>query len=402
MLLCVSVSHRNADFEYLEELSVSAPAALSSLRERAGVDGAIVLSTCNRFEVYLDSELRDVVPVVADAAGLDAESLREHARVFQGEDVAQHLFSVASGLESVVVGEEEISGQVGRALSAARDSGAASSPLESLFQAAAKTSRGVKTRTGLSAAGRSLVRLALELAASRFGDWSDLNVLLVGTGRYAATTVAALRERGASSIAVFSPTGREASFAASHGLRAAGDLRTEIAGADLVVTCTLHEGYVIAAGDLGGGHRSLVIDLGLPRNVNPNVTTVDGVELLDLETIGLHAPLEELSSTQDAREIVGAAASAFAAEATIAPAVIALREHVLSVLAAELGRRRVSPETEAALRHFAGVLLHGPSVRARELAVDGRSDEFALALDALFDIRLEAVADAPDIDAECA
>ncbi|HEY9498370.1 MAG TPA: glutamyl-tRNA reductase [Terrimesophilobacter sp.] len=402
MLLCVSVSHRNAQFEYLEQLSVSASAALSGLGARADIDGAIVLSTCNRFEVYLDSELQDVVPAVAEAAGLDAETLREHASVFQGEDAARHLFSVASGLESVVVGEEEISGQVGRALSAARSSGSASSPLERLFQAAAKTSRGVKTRTAISVAGRSLARLALELAASRFGDWSELSVLLVGTGRYAATTVAALRERGASSIAVFSPTGRGNAFAASHGLRPAGDLRAELADADLVVTCTAHEGYVISAGDFGGARRMLVIDLGLPRNVNPDVTTVDGIELLDLETISLHAPLEELNSTEDAREIVGTAATAFAAESEVAPAIVALRKHVLAVLDAELDRRNPGTEAEAALRHFAGVLLHGPSTRARELAMDGRAGEFSQALDALFGIQLEPAEADVAPEAECA
>lgn len=402
MLLCLSVNHRTAQFDYLEQLSVSASAALAGLGARADIDGAVVLSTCNRFEVYVDSTLRDVVPAVAEAASLDVGTLREHSSVFQGEDAARHLFSVASGLESVVVGEEEISGQVGRALSAARINGVASSSLERLFQAAAKTSRGVKSRTAISVAGRSLVRLALELAASRFGDWSDLNVLLVGSGRYAATTVAALRERGASSIAVFSPSGRGATFAARHGLRAAGDLRIALAGADLVVTCTSHEGYVIAAENLDDRHRTFVIDLGLPRNVNPDVTTLDGVELLDLETISLHAPLEELSSTQDAREIVGDAASAFAAEAAIAPAVVALREHVLAVLAVELERRPAKPETEAALRHFAGVLLHGPSVRARELAVEGRSDDVALALDALFDVRLDGTPSEAEPTAECA
>lgn len=400
MLLCVSVSHRTAEFDYLERLAASAPAALSGLGGRPDVDGAVVLSTCNRFEVYLDSGLRDALPIVAETAGVDVGVLREHASVFQGPDAARHLFSVAAGLESVVVGEEEISGQVGRALSTARSIGTASSSLERLFQAAAKTSRGVKTRTAISVAGRSLVRLALELAASRFGDWSDLNVLLVGTGRYAATTVAALRERGATSIAVVSQTGRETAFAVRHGLRAAGDLRTELANADLVVTCTSHEDYVVAAKDFDGGRRTLVIDLGLPRNVNPDVRTLDEVELLDLETISLHAPLEELSSTQDARVIVGDAAAAFAAESMAAPAVVALREHVLGVLDSELDRRSASPETEAALRHFAGVLLHRPSVRAREYAIEGRAEEFAGALDALFDVQVGT--QRAESDCECA
>lgn len=400
MLLCVSVSHRNAEFEYLEQLAGSAPAALSGLGGRSDVDGAVVLSTCNRFEVYLDTGLPDAIPVVAETAGVDVGTLREHASVFHGEDAARHLFSVASGLESVVVGEEEISGQVGRALSAARRRGTASSPLERLFQTAAKTSRGVKTRTAINVAGRSLVRLGLELAASRFGDWTDLNVLLVGTGRYAATTLAALRERGATNISVVSQTGREAAFAASHGLRAAGDLRTELAGADLVVTCTSHEDFVIAADDFSGRRRTLVIDLGLPRNVNPDVRALDGVELLDLETISLHAPLEELTSTRDAQEIVGDAATAFAAASTAAPAVVALREHVLGVLDAELERRSASPETEAALRHFAGVLLHGPSVRARKFSVEGRAEEFSRALHALFDVEVPPAQTASDC--ECA
>ncbi|MBB5633174.1 glutamyl-tRNA reductase [Cryobacterium mesophilum] len=388
MLVCASINHRTAPFDYLERLSAAAPTVLTGLHGRADVDGAIVLSTCNRFEVYLDSALEDVIPVVAEAAGVEAEPLRVHARVFQEHDVPRHLFSVASGLESVVVGEGEIAGQVGRALSAAQHAGSTSSPLERLFQAAAKTSRGVRTGTAISVAGRSLVHLALELAASRFADWSDLNVLLVGTGRYAAATVAALRMRGVTRMTVYSPTGRGPAFATSHGLRAASDLPAEVADADLIVTCTTVDGYALAAQHFGAARRTLVIDLGLPRNVNPDVATVDGIELLDLETVSLHAPLEELNSTSDAHEMVSSAATAFAAEQAVAPAVVALRKHVLDTLAEELGRRPASPETESALRHFAGVLLHGPSVRARELAIDGRSDEFAEALDALFDIRV--------------
>ena len=122
------------------------------------------------------------------------------------------------------------------------------------------------------------------------------------------------------------------------------------------------------------------VDLGLPRNVDAAVASIPGVELLDLETISLHAPLEELSAHDDARQLVRSAARGFSAEAEAEPAIVALRTHVFELLDAEIAR---NPHSEAALRHFAGVLLHGPSVRARDLAADGRGAEFARALELL-------------------
>ena len=134
------------------------------------------------------------------------------------------------------------------------------------------------------------------------------------------------------------------------------------------------------------GRRVLVIDLGLPRNVDPAVGRVAGVELLDLETIRLHAPLEEFSAHADARAIVGDAATEFAADRAAGPAITALRQEVLDVVEAEIARARArgaGDDIEAALRHLAGVLLHRPSVRIRELAVEGRIDEVHAALETL-------------------
>jgi len=142
--------------------------------------------------------------------------------------------------------------------------------------------------------------------------------------------------------------------------------------------------------------RRLVIDLGLPRNVDPAVAHVDGVELLDLETISKHAPLEELNATDEARAIVGDAAAEFAARAaeqSVTPALVALRSHVFAVLDAEIARARdrgdSSEQTEAALRHLAGVLLHTPSVRARDLARNGEADTFTEAANTLFGLDVD-------------
>lgn len=397
MLVCLTVNHRNAPFDLLERLAAGAATVQRSLGEHDAVDGAIVLSTCNRFEVYVDTEHPDAIGMIAEAAGVDHAHLPT-AGVLRGEAVARHLFSVSAGLESVVVGEDEISGQVSRALLAARDEGAVSPTLEMLFQRATKTSRGVKARTAIGGAGRSLVRLALELSSSRIADWAATRVLLVGTGQYAATTVVALRDRGAVDIAVHSPSGRAAAFAAKHGLRAHHDLGGALAEADIVITCTSGNDPVVTAPLLQPAHRRLLVDLGLPRNIDPAVAGIEGIELLDLETISLHAPLEALHATDDARRIVGDAVSEFVADAAVAPAVVALRGHVLDTLERELGRSGVTPEIESALRHFAGVLLHGPSVRARELAAQGQAGDFAAGVEAVFGVQA-TVAEASESEA---
>jgi len=401
VLICLTASHRNASFDLLEKLSIGAPSAASTLVDANDfVGGAVVLATCNRFEAYVDVEepltaaasvaVEATISTMSAASGVEPDEMRDNVRVITGDEVVEHLFAVSSGLESVVVGEDEISGQVRRALEAARTSGTTSRDLERLFQKASQTSRGVKNRTNVGGAGRSLVRLALELASSRVTDWSHARVLIVGTGQYAATTVAALRDRGADDLAVFSASGRASWFGLKHDLRPFDDLAEAISWSDVLITCTSTTEPVVVP-EVVDASRRLVIDLGLPRNVDPLVARVPGVELLDLETISLHAPMAELTAADDARALVSSAAAEFhavAAEQSLTPAVVALRRHVFDLLDAEIERARSrgdsSERTESALRHLAGVLLHTPSVRARELAREGRGEEFRDGLDALF------------------
>jgi glutamyl-tRNA reductase len=412
VLLCLTANHHNASFDLLEKLSIGAPRAAGILVDKSDfVSGAVVLATCNRFEAYLEIDepltgatamaVATMVQVIGEASGIDPDDLRNSVTVLRGDPVAEHLFAVSSGLESVIIGEDEIAGQVRRALTQARAAGTTSSGLERLFQNAAKTSRGVKNQTAIGGAGRSLVRLGLELASSRIADWSRTRVLIVGTGQYAGTTVAALRDRGAEDLTVFSPSGRAAKFATRLGLTATTSLVDALETADVVITCTSTETPVITAAMLSAGRHRILIDLGLPRNVEAAVAGIDGIELLDLETISIHAPLEELNATSDARAIVGEAASEFAAltaEQALAPAVVALRSHVFGLLESEIERVRTRGDDdgriEAALRHLTGVLLHAPSVRARELARTGEGQEFSDAVTALFGIEVpDAVRD---------
>lgn len=419
MLLCFSSSHRTADFDLLERLERHAPAIAAALAEHSDiVSGQVVLATCNRFEAYLDIDeplpaaravsAEAVLDAVSSASGIDTDTLRRASAVYSDHAVAEHLFAVTSGLESVVVGEGEIAGQVRRALDSARIAGSVTGELERLFQVASRTSRGVKNRTGIMTAGRSMVRLALDLAESRVTDWAQTRVLLVGTGKYAGASLAALRDRGATDVRVYSPSGRAPKFAASHDIQpvAADGLVEALAASDLVVTCSAVTDYVLTPSLLAEAlrrpdarERRLVVDLGLPRNVDPAVAELAGVELLDLETISLHAPLEELHAADDARSIVDAAAAEYraqTAEQAVTPALVALRKHVFDVLDAEIDRARgrgdADGQVEAALRHLAGVLLHTPSVRARELARQGDAQAFIDGAAALFGVDVEAEA----------
>ncbi|MGK9147968.1 glutamyl-tRNA reductase [Plantibacter flavus] len=463
MLMCVTASHKNASFDLLERLSVGAEGVAARLiAHNECVSGAVVVATCNRFEAYIDLDepvtaaasvaFEAAAEAVSDTTGIPAEELREVFDLSVGTAAAEHLFAVSAGLESVVVGEGEIAGQVRRSLESARAGGTTSSELERLFQRASQTSRGIKNRTPLGRAGRSIVRLSLDLAESRIDDWAAQRVLLVGTGAYAGASLAALRDRGVTDVLVYSPSGRAEKFARSHEIGWIGDdeLAQTTAEVGLIVTCTTAAGHVVDAtllragrAELGAAHRALassgvapvvsilpssaaaeqtgvtaiahdviaeaaaecpvphgnaqlVIDLGLPRNVDPDVATVPGVELLDLETIRIHAPLEELQATEVARSIVSRAAQKFAAvgeERSLEPAVVALRSHVHALVEAEVARAAARGDdgtTAQALRHLAGVLLHEPTVRARDLARNGEQAAYTAALQTLFGLEVQA------------
>src|SRR5690625_927494 len=283
VLVCVSASHRTTNFAVLERLAAVEHDAREHLCD-ARLRGDVVLATCNRFETYLDvaadtqHALEDSVQAaldrVATRTGVPAKQLTGAATTMTASRVAAHLFAVASGLDSVVVGEEEIAGQVRRAYTEAHSAGTVSADLTRLFQAASTTSRGVKNRTRINSAGRSIVRLALDLADSRIPRWQDAAVLIIGTGAYAGASLAALRDRGAGNVQVASPSGREQAFAARHqvGAVSAAQLPAAVEWADLIVTSTnvlaleapmVHAARMQRAGPTERAEPLLIVDLGL-------------------------------------------------------------------------------------------------------------------------------------------
>jgi glutamyl-tRNA reductase len=449
-------SHRDLDLDVLERLSAGAHSVGRTVAASgAAPTGAVVLATCNRFEVYLEVDRPQDAPaavaattdVIAQASSIPAPDVASTLQVLAGPEVPEHLFAVASGLESMVVGEREITGQVRRALATAREEGTTSSGLERLFQSASRASRDVGTRTGLGATGRSVVGVALDLAEPRLPAWPKVRALLVGTGSYAGASLAALRRRGCHDVRVFSPSGRAATFAASRGLVPVhdGGLAEAIGTCDLVVACSGTIGRVldaemVARSWAATGRPLVIVDLALRNDVDPAVARLPGVRLINLDTIGRNAPEEQRAPVEQAHELVAAAVADFEAAdraRELEAAVIAERRRVLGELEAEARRIRegsgdasptptsdgaagvlraaaaevtsgnTSSATEDAAHHERQVrslrrrtraLLHPPTVRARVAARAGDERAYRAALAELRAIPAPHVPVAPGSD----
>ncbi|WP_315099443.1 glutamyl-tRNA reductase, partial [uncultured Cellulomonas sp.] len=378
VLLSLAASHHDLDLDVLERLSSDVQAVASELvGSVASVSGAVVLATCNRFELYLEVDDAAHTPAARDAAadavaersGYTLTQVAEHLRVRTGTDAAAHLFSVASGLDSMVVGEREIAGQVRRALTAARRDRVTTSGLESLFQAASRVSRTVEARTGLGATGRSVVGVALDIAEQHLPDWPSVRCVLIGTGSYAGASLAALKARGAGDIRVYSASGRAGAFAAARGVRslpASADLAAEVSDVDLVVACSGAAGAVLGVDALAAARvvtpsPLTVVDLALRHDVDPGVRSLPGVRLVSLHTVAEHAPAEH-AAVRAAHEVVLAAAEAYEADRRVRdwnPAVVAERTRVLGGLEAGLSRLEHRDErAERALRRRTRSALH--------------------------------------------
>lgn len=413
VLLSLVASHHELDLAVLERLSSDVAVVGGELVGASpSISGAVVLATCNRFELYLDVDDAAHTPqaraaaaaAVAARSGYDEASVATHLHAMTSTEAAGHLFAVASGLESMVVGEREIAGQVRRALTTARRDGTTTSDLEALFQAASRVSRAVDAGTGLGGAGRSVVGVALDIAETGLPDWSDVRCVLIGTGSYAGASLAALKARGVGDVRVYSPSGRAGQFAAARGVRsvpAGADLAAELAGVDLVVACSGAAGAVLevdalAAARPAGARPLTVVDLALRHDVDPGVRDLPGVRLVSLHTVAQHAPAEH-AAVEEARGIVDAAAQAYEAERRVRewnPAVVAERtrvlgglESALEVLPADLRDER----SERSLRRRTRALLHAPTVSARDAARAGDTRAYAAALAALAAIDVPAV-----------
>lgn len=414
VLLSLVASHSDIDLETVAKISADASQVASVVLASASpVAGAITLATCNRYEIYCEvPQAEDVVAArseviahIAASTGL-SQDLISTALVSKTEsEVIEHLFSVGAGLDSAVIGEREIAGQVRRALNEAQAAGTATGSLVRLFQAASRTAKDVGSRTSLGSRGLSVVSVALELATdlSRDPDWAAKNIVIFGTGAYAGATMSLLRERAAHRVWVYSASGRADAFVATRGGTALdeGTLEAALAQADVIIGCSGSDQRLMAAdiAALDRGSRPLVaIDLALTHDFDPELADLENVDLINLESVRMAAPEEQAQSLRQARDIVLDAAETFAAEQrerAADAAIVALRRHTQQVLEAEVEKVRAqhgctaaAEEVEFAMRRMMRQLLHVPTVRARELAAAGRAGEYIDALETLYGLEV--------------
>jgi glutamyl-tRNA reductase len=407
----IGLSHHLVPLEDLAQLSQLA-APIGAHLDSAGLRGSVLLNTCNRFEVYFESDsfhagLEAALGAVRAALPESARPLADQFEVYAGQAAVQHLLEVASGLDSMVIGEDEVIGQVREALARAGDRASAS--LHRLFHAALTTGKAVSSETDLGAAGRSIATVGLALLERRHFPLAGHRVLLVGTGSYARVVTAALQRQGCTDVRVYSPSGRAHRFASTHPVTAVppDGLVDALAEADAVITCSGAEhsgGPVIDATQLAharAGATALlpVLDLSLTGDVAPEAAELLEVDLIDLEEIGAHAPAEQAAAVLAARDLVARGVDAYLhleQGRAATPAVTAMRSHVSQFIEREIeaAARRYDPDTAAAvarsLRRVSNALLHTPSLRAAELARTGELADYSHALRTLFGIDVEA------------
>jgi glutamyl-tRNA reductase len=417
-VVVIGLNHRTAPLDLLERTAVDdarLPKVLHDLCARTNLSEAVVLSTCNRIEVYAIAEkfhggYEDVRNFFVDLSFLPPEDFADHLYVHHDEAAVAHLFAVAAGLDSAVLGESEILGQVGAAWEKARDEGTTGFALNLLFRHALEVGKRVRTETAIGRGITSVAQAAVAMATDRLGTLAGRQVLLLGAGEMGEVMAASLRAAGTSDVVVVNRTWETAQdLAARVGGRAArlADLPAELLTADVLLTSTGASTIMLEHADLASAmaHRNgrplLIVDIAMPRDVDPSAGALDGVTLLDMDdlrgfvAVGVKGRQREATRARIIveEELDRYRSTTSAREA--APLVTALRSQAEAVRLAELERAaaRLSEldETqraavEALTKGIVAKLLHEPTVRIKDAAGTAKGDRLSDALRDLFDL----------------
>lgn len=412
-VLVLGVSHHSADLALLERLAVPADEhrkTLADLLTLEHVLEAAVVSTCNRVEVYVHVSrfhpgLDEVTEWFADRAGDRREQFLDACEIHFDETAAAHLFAVAAGIESMVVGERQIAVQVKQAMEAARAEGTARRMLQRLFRQAVRVGRRVRRETAIGAGASSMVDVGLELVGDHLGGGIDGRpALIVGAGKIGALSASRLH-RAASEVHVWNRSTDKADRLAD---RVEGtvvdDLPTGLAAAEVVVCTTGAPQPVVTADAVRrGGDRAarplVLLDLAMPHNVDPACADLPGVTVVGIADVrDLAQKRATGDAVEQARQIVADEAvrfSSWMSAIEVEPTIRALRARAESVRTAELSRlnRRLASldddereAVEALTRGLVNTFLHEPTIRLKELADAGGADVAAEVLRELFDL----------------
>lgn len=421
-LLVIGLSHHSAPLRLLEQVAVADRERLADrVTASEAVSEAVVLSTCNRLEVYAEAlTFHGAVAAIGEAlaatTGVDRAELTGHLFVHFEDRAVAHAFSVASGLDSMAVGEVQILGQLRHALHQAQHGGTLGESLNSLLQQALRVGKRAHRETGIDEVSRSLVEVAIDEAVAILGPLQQQRVLVVGAGGMSSLAATITARRGTARLTVVNRTDAKARrLAELTGARSApiASLRRELESADVVISSTGASGPLVELDDVvrarqaRGGRPQVFLDLALPRDVAPEVADLPGVTVVGLAELGavLSARCELAGrQVQAVRDLVtGEVADYLTGRMAKAasPAVVALRERAATVVDAELVRLdQKLPSLDAAtraevhrtVRRVVDKLLHTPTVRIKELTGEGQGDDYVAALRELFDLDPHVVA----------
>jgi len=417
-LIVVGLNHRTVPVEVLERVSVPSSQLSKALHDAAAREHlaeAVVLSTCNRTEVYafctkFHPGVADASDFLAEQAGMRAADLAEHIYSYYDEAAIAHLFGVAAGVDSVILGEGQILGQVRDALRVAEEEGTAQQGLARIFRHAIDVGKRSRAETGIGRGAVSLSSAAVALATERLGTLVERRVLVLGAGEMGQGMATSLAGSGVAEVVV-----------AGRGIERATELATRVGGraapienlpqalvaADVVLTSTGSTDVVISYDEVEVamqrrfGRPLLIVDIAVPRDVDPGVADIGGVTLLDMDDLKAFAESSMDRRRREVarvRKIISAELERLRSERTareVAPLVSALRSRGEDIRLAELDRYRakldgVDPRAaeaiEALTRGIVAKLLHEPTVRVKEAAGTGRGELIADVLTALFDL----------------
>lgn len=425
-VLVVGLSHKSAPVPVLERAAVSGDTLGKLLHDVAhlpDIAETFVISTCNRVEVYAEVDrfhggVAGVCELLSRHSGIPAHELTSSLYVHYEDRAVQHLLAVSSGLESMVVGEDQILGQVRAALKLAGEQGTLGRALRDLGRVALRTGKRARAETGIDRLGLSLVSVGLDRAvpqAPESGRLAGRHVLVVGAGAMSGLAVATAARAGAARVTVANRTRAKAERLAAgiagvvpSAVADLADLPAAITAADLVISCTGAANLVVteaivreALAGRGAGHDLVLLDLAMPRDIDPAVGDLPGVTVIGLAELrgasGAGVGAAEVAAVRAiVEEEIAAYGSAIRA-ARVTPTVVALRAKAATVVDAELGRLagrlsdedlsgRALEEIGQTVRRVVDKLLHAPTVRVKELASSPDGEEYAVALRVLFDL----------------
>ena len=405
-LLLVGLNHRTAPVEVRERLSISdarLPEMLAELNALDRIDGTAIVSTCNRVEAVISSNDEDVIAEVvewlAQRAGTSRSTIEKHLYVLRHGDVVKHLFRVASGLDSMILGEPQIAGQVRYAFQAARDLGTLDPLLLQLFEQTMRVGKRIRSETGIGEHAVSVPFAALELAKKIFGDLSGLQVLLIGAGEMGELTAEHFAQQQVRQVFVANRSHERAEELAArfHGSAVRFDvLHEQLAECDIVVASTGAPHHLIDASDVERAletrrRRNLfLIDLSVPRNIDPDVAKLEGAYLYNIDDLQnvADANLEmRQKKAVTAEAIVAKEVDLFRRKVVAqdaVPTILELQERLEAIRLAELEKclRKMGPvtaEQRAAIEQFStqmvNKILHYPILNLKEASEEPQERE---------------------------